>query len=124
MCSTVPLLASTLVVRHDVAVVTVLGDLDLAGTDTIRVQLGRACALAVRAVVVDVSQLRFLDCRGARSLVRSRSRALEDGKAFALAAPTPGLGRYLHLTGVDRQVPTYDSIGQAVDRLLGRRPAA
>jgi anti-anti-sigma factor len=124
MRSTALTLTSTLVARHDVAIVTVIGELDLAGCDGIRDQLGLACTLDVRAVVVDVSQLRFLDCSGARSLVRGRCRALEAGKAFALAAPTPELGRYLHLTGVDRRMPIYDSIRHAADHLLGQRPAA
>lgn len=54
-----------------------------------------------RDVVVDLSDLTFIDAAGLRALARTADRVRRDGRRLHLARPDPNLRRLLRLAGLD-----------------------
>ena len=65
----------------DVQVVSLHGQLDLANADRVRDALVAATG---PRVVVDLSDLRFLDSSGIAALLSARSQITQSGRAFEL----------------------------------------
>ncbi|GAA2052574.1 hypothetical protein GCM10009839_70090 [Catenulispora yoronensis] len=80
-------------------VVTVSGDVDLAAADALWNVLDRYVAPGA-TVVVDCSQVAFLDSMGLRTLIRAQQKADGSGARLTLAAPSEAVLRVLHLAGV------------------------
>ena len=80
--------------------VRLCGELDIAVEDAVRAELDRARAQAQEAgvVVVDLSQVTFIDCSALHPLMEIR-RAL--GKRLVLHRPAPRVTRLLHLAHLD-----------------------
>jgi anti-sigma B factor antagonist len=81
-------------------------------------QLG-AVLLAVteqyRTLVVDLTRTRFCDCAAVRALVAARKRVLAEGGELRLVVPAGGaVRRVLTLLGVDRFIPCFASLEEAV----------
>jgi anti-anti-sigma factor len=76
------------------------GELDMAAEDTVRGELYRARAHAQEAgvVVVDLSQVTFMDCSALHPLMETR-RAL--GHRLVLHRPAPRVTRLLQLAQLD-----------------------
>jgi stage II sporulation protein AA (anti-sigma F factor antagonist) len=80
-------------------VLTVAGDVDLAAHTRFEAEVERAWDGSTD-LVIDCSQVAFLDSMGLRVLVHSLQRAGENGRGFALAAPSEPVLRVLELAGV------------------------
>jgi anti-sigma B factor antagonist len=114
--SVTPVLTFSLAVRHDVVVVRLSGELDVAESEGVSGILTSAMMLAEHALVVDVSGLTFIDCTGTGALIRASVEAHRGGVAFVLAAPSASLTRLLDHTGAFRRLTVYGSVRQAVNR--------
>lgn len=83
----------------DALVLRVCGELDIASVP----ELADVAAGAVRwlpaRLVIDVSELRFVDLTGLHCLVLIRRRALAVGVAFHLRHPAPAVLRTIDLAG-------------------------
>lgn len=79
--------------------VTVTGDVDLAAADTLWSVLDEYVRSGAD-VVVDCSQVAFLDSMGLRTLIRAQHKAAASGARLRLAAPSEAVVRVLHLAGV------------------------
>lgn len=53
-----------------------------------------------RDLVVDLSELTFIDAAGLRALAAAADRVHQDGRRLHLTRPSRGLGRLLHLVGL------------------------
>ncbi len=84
-----------------VPVVSVVGEIDLKSADTLRVELGDGLATAGPFVVVDLSEVTFIDSSGLKALEDSRQRAAVAGTSVALACGQERLIRLLRITGLD-----------------------
>jgi len=73
-------------------------------------------------VVIDLSEVPFMDSAGLGALIGGIRRAREHGGEVAVACSRPTLTRLLHTTGFDRIVPVTDTLDAAVDA-LGAAPA-
>jgi len=85
------------------AVVRASGEVDL---DT-AAALHRALAEALRAhreVVLDLSQVTFMDCAGLRALVAARNQADRQGRRLVLRGVGHRVVRLLKLTGLNRRL--------------------
>ncbi|MHB8468482.1 MAG: STAS domain-containing protein [Gaiellaceae bacterium] len=98
-------------------IVELSGDVDVGAAQKLREVL--ADALAEGPVVVDLSDVRFIDSAGIGLLVTGHRRAAEQGSSFTLAAPSEGAQRVLSLTRTDRLLVVHASVAEALAALRG-----
>jgi anti-sigma B factor antagonist len=84
----------------ETAVVTLAGELDMAATFRIEPELERLTRdTGVRALVVDMSGVEFMDSTVLGLLLATQQRLRSEGTTFLLANPSDGVRRILKLTG-------------------------
>jgi anti-sigma B factor antagonist len=84
----------------DTVTVRLHGEVDVMVVDQVRVALTDALAAEPRSMVVDLSDLSFIDSTGLGALVFGFQRARDAGVAFKLSAPTTGVRQILVLSGL------------------------
>jgi anti-anti-sigma factor len=107
--------------RDGHVIVTVRGELNVLTQQQLDTYLSSVCATGSQ-VVVDLSELTFLDTSGLGVLLRFWRELNHDGGCLILAGVRYGTARILWTTGLDKRLPLTDSIDQAV-ALAGPRPA-
>ena len=65
-------------------------------------------------VVVDMSRTRFCDSAGLNALVAAERRARAEGGEVRLVITGKAVARVVALTGVDRFIPIYASLEEAL----------
>lgn len=94
-----------------------VGELDAYTVTSFREALGE---LATRPrVIIDLSEVPFMDSAGLGALIGGIRRAREHGGEVAVACSRPTLTRLLHTTGFDRIVPVTETLAAAVEALAG-----
>ena len=94
-------------------VVEVSGELDICSSHTLREKLTAASVLSASRLVVDLSELRFIDSTGIGVLAMAARRlALEVG--LAIVCPEGRVCRTLTLAGLDRVVPIFTTRSEAL----------
>jgi anti-anti-sigma factor len=117
----VTLLTFETTVSGDVAVVALSGELDVAGAGLLEHELDRVVAdHEPSALVLDLSDLDFMDSTGLRLVVLADQRASEDGRAFALVRGRGDVHRVFEITRMTDRLHFLDSASEAAD-LGGRR---
>jgi stage II sporulation protein AA (anti-sigma F factor antagonist) len=96
----------------DLVVVTVIGDVDLSSTDLLWDQLNAWLDPSVR-VVVDCSQITFIDSMGLRTLVQAAHAASDMNTYFGLVAPSAAVVRVLELSGTSDLFTISDGVPEA-----------
>jgi anti-anti-sigma factor len=95
----------TFKVDHDVegglALVSVSGELDLASVDELRTTLATAAAAGSSSVVVDVSDVSFIDSTALAALLRSNDELSSAGVQMVMACPPGPVRRLLTMTSLD-----------------------
>jgi anti-sigma B factor antagonist len=86
--------------KGEASVISVSGELDLATSPGLEVELDRVTASECSVVIVDLSELEFMDSTGLSVLVRAHQRSQESGKRFGLVNGSQQVQRLLNLTGV------------------------
>jgi anti-sigma B factor antagonist len=83
--------------------VRVIGELDLATSARVESDLLRLIHEGLgRKLILDLSQLSFLDSTGLRALWRTRQHAQTAGTQLYLSAPSESVMRVLKVTKLDR----------------------
>ena len=82
------------------SVVALMGELDVVSATEVRAHLATAIATG-RDLVVDLSELRFIDSTGMTELVIAEKVAKQAGLAMSLRSPRANVMRALHLGGID-----------------------
>lgn len=70
-------------------------------------------------VVIDLSEVPFMDSAGLGALIGGIRRARENGGEVAVACSRSTLTRLLHTTGFDRIVPVTETVDDALAALPG-----
>ncbi len=92
-----------------------MGELDAYTVTSFREALGE---LATHPrVVIDLSEVPFMDSAGLGALIGGIRRAREHGGDVAVACSRPTLTRLLHTTGFDRIVPVTETLDDAIAAL-------
>ena len=94
-------------------VVTVRGELDLATSDRLWSELEPLLAPQT-VVVLDGTEITFLDSSGLRVLLQAGNRATSGGSAFRLVAPQQSVQRVLELAGTGDHLQTRDTVDDAL----------
>ena len=117
--------------RHENPPWTVLrvgGDLDVVGAPDLRQAVVAAVASGSRLLVLDLSELDFVDSFGIGAVVGALKRLRQRGGDLALVCPSPRIRRVFEICDLDRILAPHDSIdGVAEAERLGsgsarRRP--
>ncbi len=94
------------------AVVRLAGELDLYNAETVRNALAGAAADGPARVVIDLSQVEFIDSTALGVLIEARSKLGTTG--LVLAAPQISTRRALAVSGLDRHLPVHDTVDDAL----------
>ena len=97
----------------DACVVKLGGELDLYNAATVRNALEQATADSPQRIVVDLSEVEFIDSTALGVLIEARSK-LENRRAFLLAAPALETRRALEISGLDRHFTVHESVSEAL----------
>jgi anti-anti-sigma factor len=90
-------------------VIGVSGELDLASSPALELELERGAAATAELVIVDLRDLEFMDSTGLSVLVRAHQRATENGQRFGIVKGPQQVQRLLTLTGVADRLTLADS---------------
>jgi anti-sigma B factor antagonist len=88
-------------VEEGVQLVTASGELDLASVDELRAALGTAAATSSPSVVVDVTDVSFIDSTALAALLRSNDELSSNGVRMVMACPPGPVLRLLTMTSLD-----------------------
>lgn len=89
------------------------GSLDLATSPTVRAALMDATEKGKRHIVVDLTQLEFLDSTGLGALIGAHRRATEHNGSFRLIVSEGPIARLLNITGLIRVLSVYHTLDDA-----------
>ena len=99
--------------QGDTCVVKLGGELDLYNAPQVRDVLGEVCADGAERVVIDLSEVEFIDSTALGVLIEARTR-LDNRRAFLLAAPGLETRRALEISGLDRHFGVHTSVSEAL----------
>ena len=99
--------------HEDAVVVRLGGELDLYNAPLVRDALVDAAAGKPARLVVDLSEVSFIDSTALGVLIEARTR-LANRRAFLLAAPQVETRRALQVSGLDRHLSVHDSVADAL----------
>jgi anti-anti-sigma factor len=89
--------------------VVLVGEFDLAGIDQFESVIASIEAQAASVIVVDLTELRFMDSSGLRALVLADRRARKANRRLAIVpGPTP-VRRVFEITQLDEELDLIDS---------------
>jgi anti-anti-sigma factor len=101
--------------RDDVVIARVTGELDIAVSSDTERSIGDAVPTTARALVVDFSELDFIDSSGVAMLFGLARRLGSRRQGLHLVAPKQGtVGRVLDIVGFERAAPIHDDLEQAI----------
>jgi anti-anti-sigma factor len=100
--------ASTFTVRsdrqHGVARVALRGELDLATLPSLEDHLSSLEGDGVKAIILDLRDLRFIDSTGLRALLEAWDRAASNGHRLAIVGASDAARKLLAITGTERML--------------------
>jgi anti-sigma B factor antagonist len=99
--------------RDGAVVVRLAGELDLYNAPAVRTALLAECATGPERLVVDLSEVEFIDSTSLGVLIEARRR-LGRPECFLLAAPAAETRRALKISGLDRHFGVHDTVDAAL----------
>lgn len=93
-------------------VITLSGDIDIETAPALREQLA-ALPPRVRTVVVDLSDVEFLDSSGVGALVGAADALRAAGGSLRLACPRPRVQKVFRISRLAEVIPIYEDVGEA-----------
>jgi anti-sigma B factor antagonist len=97
------------------AVVALRGELDLAGASKLRDRLRSVCEEHEGRLVLELSELTFIDSTGLSILVEYQAKTQAAGGRLILLAPRPAVLRILDITGLDERLTICDRLDEFLD---------
>ena len=94
-------------------VVSLAGELDLYNAHTLRETLLECCDEGPERLVVDLSEVRFIDSTALGVLIEARTR-MPNRRGFLLAAPGLETRRALEISGLDRHFAVHSALDEAL----------
>lgn len=87
------------------------GELDAATAPLLEAGIGEAAARGVAEVIVDCSELAFIDSSGLSVLVANHKRLEDAGCCLVVESAPPGARRLFEIAGIDRVLTIRDGGG-------------
>jgi anti-sigma B factor antagonist len=104
---------------HRVAGATVLvliGELDRSDVESVRAQW-RAAAEQDQHLIVDLTQLRFIDSSGIKELIDAYRTMIKARLRFALVNSSPMIQKVFSVLGVDQLLPVFSTLEAALQSI-------
>jgi anti-sigma B factor antagonist len=98
-------------------VVSLAGELDLYNAHVVRDALLQAASDSPERLVVDLSEVRFIDSTALGVLIEARTK-MPNRRAFLLAAPGLETRRALQISGLDRHFSVHETLDEALQASL------
>ena len=99
-----------------VPVVAAPEEIDITNAEALRSALLTAAANGHGTLVVDMTRTRFCDSSGLHTLIAAHKRAEAEGREVLLVIPGTAVLRVFALTGMDRVIPNFTSLPEALAR--------
>ena len=93
--------------------VRLVGELDLYNAHALRDVLSEICGDGPERVIVDLSEVEFIDSTALGALIEARTK-MANRNAFMLAAPGLETRRALEISGLDRHFSIHESVDEAL----------
>jgi anti-sigma B factor antagonist len=97
-----------------VPVVAAPEEIDITNAPDLRSALMRAAADGHATLVADLTRTRFCDSSGLHTLLAAQRRAQAEGGELLLVIPDVAVLRVFALTGIDRMIPNFTTLDQAL----------
>ena len=101
-------------VVQGVPVVAAPEEIDITNAEALRAALLEASANGHDRLVVDMTRTQFCDSSGLRTLIAAHKRAEAEGREVLLVIPGTAVLRVFALTGMDRVIPNFTSLPEAL----------
>jgi len=98
--------------------INVHGELDVASETDFRCAMLASIGFGDRALVVDMRDVRFCAAAGLNCIITTQKMTRGLGPGVAVAGLTPRVRKAFEITRLDRVIPVYDTVPQAVEALL------
>lgn len=109
-------------VRDGIPVLAFAGDLDVATRRAARDALQGVLAAGTGPLVLDLTDLGFLDSTGLTVLINTHNEARRAGRPFAIVVPAGAPRRTLELSGLDEELRLAESFAGANEALAASSP--
>ncbi|GLW07185.1 hypothetical protein Misp01_23150 [Microtetraspora sp. NBRC 13810] len=119
MTAAVQVTPSTETEREDVCVLALAGNLDYTNAEQLRAELAGRLRPEHRHLVLDFTELSFLDSTGVRIVLAVRNDVLRRGGVIALVALNARIARVFQITGLIRAFAVYPTREEALAALPG-----
>lgn len=106
------------------ALVSVSGELDLYTSERLREAIGEAASVGADTVLLDLSDVGFVDSTSLGVIVQETKRLEGRGIALTLVTDDPRTLRVLEVTGLDRVMRRHATLHDALSTHLERASAA
>jgi anti-sigma B factor antagonist len=103
-------------VSEGVPVVAAPEEIDVTNAEGLRAALCEAAARGHLRFVVDMTRTQFCDSAGLHALVAAHKQARDRGGEVLLVRPGAHVLRIFALTGLDRVIPSFTSLDEALAR--------
>jgi anti-anti-sigma factor len=94
----------------DRSTVALRGELDLSGVDRARQAIEEAEAGEASLLVLDLSELDFIDSTGLEVMLRAARRAQDDGRRLVVQRPSRYVRRLLEMTAIDQSLDIVEDV--------------
>ena len=102
---------------RELALVSVSGELDLHTAGCLEARIEEADTVGAGTVLVDLSEISFIDSSALEVLVRESKRLESRGHSLVLVTNDPRTRRILEVTGLDRVLRAYPTLQDALTEL-------
>ncbi len=93
--------------------VALAGEADVTNSGALRELLDAEVAKEPRTLIIDLSELRFMDSSALHVILRANRTMDRQGGVLALAAPRDPVAKMLRLTAADQLLPVYATVAEA-----------
>jgi anti-sigma B factor antagonist len=100
--------------KQGASIVAFTGEVDLESSPAAREVLLK-CLESTSKVIVDLSEVTYIDSSGVASLVEALQAAKKNGSQFSLAATSEPTRRVLELARLDKVFTLYDSVDDGLN---------
>lgn len=105
-------------VLNGVRIIAINGELDIATSPEVRELLAEAAKDSERPLVVDLTDCEFIDSTGLATLLHGTKPAQNGESHVALVSRGGEVRKLLELTAIDRTIPVFDTLDDAVAAVL------
>ena len=103
---------------RELVLVSASGELDLYSAGCLRARIEEADTVGADTVLVDLSEISFLDSAGLGVLVQETERLEGRGHSLVLVTNDPRTRRVVEVTGLNRVLRTYATLQDALADLV------